>query len=320
MKKQVNFSSSFADRIIQFVAFKRMQGYDYADGMHQLKRLDLFLSKEGCIDGVLHAEMLNRYCDEMAGLSVSSMAGIQSTARQFSIYLHAFDPESVILPSHIQPRHPRPIRFYPLREAQIVDLMAASETLAPKSGIRSHCIRFLIGLLYSTGLRISEALALNLRDVNTENATLFVRRGKFRKERLVPVSPSTLEAMAAWLEHRIFYAGSEASAPLFIVKWNKRPSRDQVYRTFRRLCRQCGIDGDPPPRLHDLRHNYACRRITLWREEGRDVNALLPVLANAMGHVNFFATQVYLHIDAGSLQQASVKFNTHIKHNLENSK
>ena len=199
--------------MVQFVAFKRMQGYDYADGMQRLKRLDSFLSKEGCSDGVLHAETLNRYCAEMVGLSVSSMTGIQSTARQFSIYLHAFEPESVILPAHIQPRHPRQIRFYPLSEAQIADLMEASGTLVPKSGIRSHCIRFLIGLLYSTGLRISEALALNLRDVNTKDATLFVRRGKFRKERLVPMSPSTLEAMAAWLDHRKQYAGNQASAP-----------------------------------------------------------------------------------------------------------
>ncbi len=320
MKKPIIFSSAFADRMIQFVAFKRMQGYDYAEGMHQLVRLDSFLSKEDCTDGILHIETLNRYCAEMAGLSVSSMTGIQSTARQFSIYLHAFEPESAILPVRIQPRHPRRIRFYPLSESQIADLMAATKSLIPKSGIRPHCISFLIGLLYSTGLRISEALALNLRDVDTECATLFVRRGKFRKERLVPMSPSTLEAMALWLEHRQQYAGIEASAPLFIVRWNKRPSRDQVYRTFRRLCRQCGIDGDPPPRVHDLRHNYACRRIALWREEGRDINALLPVLANAMGHVDFFATQLYLHINAGSLQGAASKFNTHIKHILENSK
>ncbi len=317
---RVAFSSSFADRMLQFVAFKRMQGYDYADGMQRLKRLDSFLLKEGCTDDVLHAEALNRYCAEMAGLSVSSMAGIQSTARQFSIYLHAFEPESMILSGRIILRHPRQIRFCPLSELQIADLMAASESLAPKGGIRSHCIRFLIGLLYSTGLRISEALTLNLRDLNTKDATLFVRRGKFRKERLVPMSSSTLEAMTVWLKHRKQYAGSEASSPLFIVRWNKRPSCDQVSRTFHRLCMQCGIDGNPPPRLHDLRHNYACRRIALWREEERDVNALLPVLANAMGHVNFFATQVYLHINAGSLQQASSKFNTHIKHTLENSK
>lgn len=320
MKGQVDFSSVFADRMVQFVAFKRMQGYDYVDGVQRLKRLDSFLLKEGCTDGVLHAKTLNRYCDEMVGLSASSMTGNQSTARQFSIYLHVFGSASVILPARIQPRHPRPIRFYPLSDTQIVKLMDATAILTPKGGIRQHCIRFIIGLLYSTGLRISEALALNLCDINTECATLFVRKGKFRKERLVSMSPSTLEAMVTWLNRRQHYAGSEASAPLFVVKWNKRPSRDQIFRTFRRLCRHCGIEGELPPRLHDLRHNYACQRIALWREEGSDVNAMLPVLANAMGHVTFFATQVYLHINAGSLQGAANKLHTHIKHTLENSK
>ena len=320
MKAQVGFVSPLADRMVQFVAFKRMQGYDYADGIHCLRRFDLFLSKEGCPDGVLHAETMNRYCTEMTGLSVSTREGLQSVLRQFSLYLHAFEPQSVILPARFLPRHSRQIRFHPLSEEHIAKLMAATEILSPKNGIRPHCIHFLIGLLYSTGLRISEALALNLRDVNTEYATLFVRRGKFRKQRLVPMSPSTLDAMATWLEHRKQYAGSKASAPLFIVKWNKRPNRDQVYRTFRRLCKHCGMDGDPPPRLHDLRHNYACRRIVLWREAQEDVDALLPVLGNAMGHVDFFATQVYIHIDAGSLQQASAKFNAHFTHSLENSK
>lgn len=58
----------------------------------------------------------------------------------------------------------------------------------------------------------------------------------------------------------------------------------------------------------------------LWREEQADVDALLPVLANAMGHVDFFATQIYIHIQAGSLQQASIKFNSHVTHSKENTK
>jgi len=320
MKAPVRFASSLADRMVRFIAFKRIQGYDYADGMDCLKRFDSFLSKKGCSDGVLHAEDMDHYCAETVGLKASTRTGLHSAVRQFSLYLHAMEPQSAVLHARILPRQPRSIRFYPLSPAQIGNLMAATEILNPKKGIRPHGIRFLIGLLYSTGLRIGEALALNLHDVDTEHSTLFVRRGKFRKERIVPISPSTLDAMEKWLERREHYAGSEASAPLFVVKWNKRLGRDQAASAFRRLCNHCGIDGNPPPRLHDLRHNYACRRIALWRKAQEDVDALLPVLANAMGHVNFFATQVYIHIDAASLQQASVKFNTHINHYLENSK
>ncbi len=60
--------------------------------------------------------------------------------------------------------------------------MAATAILGPDKGIGKECMRFLIGLLYCTGLRISEALALNLADMDPVNSTLFVRRGKFHKE------------------------------------------------------------------------------------------------------------------------------------------
>ena len=91
----------------------------------------------------------------------------------------------------------------------------------------------------------------------------------------------------------------------------------QAYGDFRRLCRHCGVWGQPPPRLHDLRHNYACRRLALWRQAGMDINALLPILATAMGHVNFFATQRYLHLDAVALRDAAALFHTHARNHQE---
>ncbi len=320
MKSRINFASSLADRMIDFIAFKRMQGYDYTSRTECLKRFDTFLARNECNDILLHPEDMQSYCAETAGLNAVTRTNLHSSVRQFSIYLHAVEPRSAVLPKHMQPRNPHPIRFYPLCEAQVCALMAATDTLSIKDGIWPHCMRFLIGLLYSTGLRIGEALSMKLQDVNMENSTLFVRQGKFRKERIVLMSSSTLDAMEAWLKRRQHYAGSEASAPLFIAQWNQSPSYQQASIAFRYLRKHCGFDEDPPLRFHDLRHNYACRCIALWREEKENVNTMLPVLANAMGHVDFFSTQVYVHIDAGSLQQASVKFNTHIKHHLEHSK
>lgn len=320
MKTLINLGSSLADQMINFISFKQMQGYDYSSRLNMLKRFDSFLSENGCYDSVLHLEDMKRYCAEIAALKSGSQANYHSVVRQFSLYLHAVAPKSEVLPKRMRPRQPRSIRFYPLSPAQIGSLMAESAILSQGKGIHSHCIRFLIGLLYSTGLRINEALALNLQDTDMKNSTLFVRQGKFRKERIIPMSPSTLNAMKEWIERRSDYAESGALSALFIVKWNKRLRYKQASSAFRLLCRRCGIDGDPPPCLHDLRHNYACRCIALWREKEQDINALLPVLSNAMGHVDFSTTQVYIHIDAASLQQASAKFNTYNTHTLENSK
>jgi len=311
MSKLPNFVSLFSERMVQFLNFKHMQGYDYIDGQQQLERFDVFLSKANCTGRVLRHEDLHGYCADLRSMHPGTQAKLLATVRQFSHFLHAFEPQSVVLPSRILPRRQRTIRFCPLSVEQVGELMAATSILRPRSGIRPMCLRFLIGLLYSTGLRIGEALALNLGDVDQKQASLFVRDGKFHKQRLVFMSASTLEALEQWLSFRCDYAGNEANAPLLVAGWNRRLKDWQAARAFARLCAHCGIGGSPPPRLHDLRHNYACRCLALWREANEDVDALLPVLTNAMGHVVFHSTQIYMHIDAAALQQASARFHNH---------
>jgi len=319
MKALTGLSSPLAGRIVQFVAFKRMQGYDYRAGAEELSRFDRFLTGTGYARPVLDLVVLERFADQIAGLSHSSRVGRLSTVRRFSAYLHTFAPESAVLPARLVPRSARSVRFYPLNCSQVGQLMAATATLGPNHGLRAECIRLLIGLLYSTGLRISEALALNLGDVDSAESTLFVRRGKFRKERLLPMSASTREAVDRWLRLRAKCAEGGPGGPLFVTGPGQRLSRDRAYRVFRRLCARCGFDGPPPPRLHDLRHNYACACIARWRQEREDLDALLPVLANAMGHCDFHATEIYLHINAAALLQASEKFSKHVRHTMEPS-
>jgi integrase len=318
MKALFGFASRLAERMVQFIAFKRLQGYDYTAGAHVLRCFDAFLANRGGAGEGLGAEELNDYRAQIKGLKRSTQFGRLSVVRLFSLYLHALTAASAVFPRNLIPRQSRSIRFRPLGPAQIAAVMAVPTIGKGGHRLREYGIRFLIGLLYSTGLRISEALALNVGDVDLKQATLFIHRGKFGKERLVPLSPSTLAALREWLHHRAGYAADNtSSAPLFLAGWTRRLNRYQAYHAFRRLCLRGGVTGDPTPRLHDLRHNYACRCLTLWREAGEDVDALLPVLANAMGHVDFHATEVYVHIEAAALRQASRKFHHHIHPHTE---
>lgn len=313
MKRSNRLTSLLAEPMLGFIAFKRMQGYEYKAGADEISRFDAFLTKTGYAGRTLQADIQERYAENIAGLSHSTRVGRLSTLRQFSVYLHALQPESVLLPLRLVPKQPRSTRFYPLSLGQIGELMAATAILKYGKGIQAACMRFLIGLLYCTGLRISEALGLNVEDIDTVNSTLFVRRGKFRKERLVALSPSAREAVNQWLVRRAGYAGKEPCAPLFVTGWNKRLSRDAACRVFRRLCLHCGMDADPPPRLHDLRHNYACACIERWRQAHENTDALFPVLANAMGHAHFRDTAIYIHINAAALQRAGETFKQHYR-------
>ena len=320
MNRMISFHSVFAEQMQQFVSFKRMQGYDYTNQARTLSYFDSFLSQECGVEQApcLSLDALQNYVATTAHLEGFSRRTRLSSLREFSRYLHARDSQSALLPRDIVPRRKPTLRFYRIEPEQVADLIAAATTVLPPESIQSHAIRMLIGLIYCTGLRIREALALTLGNIDAPRSTLHVVKGKFSKQRLAPMSPSTLTALNDYLCVRSPHAGTAGASPLFIGRYDKALSYCQAYDGFHRLCRHCGLGGKPLPRLHDLRHNYACRRLALWREEGKDVNAMLPVLATAMGHVNIFHTQIYLHIEPGELHDAAARLRSHLNTNLEN--
>jgi len=319
MNKTISFRSVLAEQMQQFVDFKRMEGYDYSDQVCKLSYFDNFLFEK--YDGVqqpcLNLDMLQAFIATTAHLEGYTRCDKLSALREFSRYLHARNPISVILPRDIVPICKSTLRFYRITPEQVADLMKATLMIMPPESIRTHAIRMLIGLLYCTGLRIREALNLTIGDIDMKDSMLHVTKGKFAKQRLVPMSPSTLAALRKYLAFRESHASTTRSSSLFIGSYNKALSRQQAYRGFCRLCQHCGLDGKPLPRFHDLRHNYACQRLTLWREEGKDVNAMLPVLATAMGHAKFLYTQTYFHIELGDLRWAATRLSAHFNNHLE---
>ena len=320
MNRMITFHSALAELMQQFVSFKRMQGYDYTNQARTLSYFDSFLIEESGDeqDTCLSLDVLQRYVATTAHLEGFSRRTRLSSLREFSRYLHARYPQSALLPKDIVPRRQPTVRFYRIEPKQVADLMAATATALPPNRIQPRALHMLIGLLYCTGLRIREALNLTLGDIDVKRSVLYVAKGKFGKSRLVPVSSSTLAALGRYRSFRRCHAGTGSCSPLFIGAYDKALSYCQAYDGFHRLCRHCGLDVKPLPRLHDLRHNYACRRLALWREEGKDINAMLPVLATAIGHVNIFHTQVYLHVEPIELQQAATRLRSHLNTYLEN--
>ncbi len=191
---------------------------------------------------------LQSYLQTIAHLETFSRRATLSSLREFTRYLHARCPQSALLPREMGPRHARRVRFFRIEPEQIAALMAAAVTIVAARGIQAHTIGVLIGLLYSTGLRIREALALILADIDANRSTLYVAKGKLGKQRLVPLSPSTLAALDGYLKVRSPHAGSASDSPLLIGSYNQALSYGQAHEGFRRLCRHFGLNGPPPPR------------------------------------------------------------------------
>ena len=304
--KPIEFSSSLAECMTQFVAFKRVEGYDYTCGAYELSHFDRFLAERFATFERLAAEQLALYVEFTSNLNDRNRYNRLSIVRVFSRFMHALDPRGAVL-GRIPVKRPSLPRFHLYGDAEIVALLEASLRLEPTCSLRPHCFHMLIGLLAVTGLRISEALGLDLRDLELPHHRLFVRNGKFGKERYVAIDPSTVRRLEAFLAIRRPYGDGAPTAPLFLDRAGRRLPYSQARETFATLRRvaRIGDAADKPPRLHDLRHTYACNCLRKWRGEGVDVNAKLPLLATAMGHTKVEHTQIYLHVTPQQLEEGS---------------
>lgn len=305
------FQSALASAMNDFVAFKQLEGYQYAAGsVKHLQAFDRFLVECGFDKPYLTTEILQAYLADATRWQPSTQGSRLASVRVFCRYLRQHHPQSPLLRPTPKKKKRRPARYYLYEDAEIALLRQAAAKLRPLSSLRPHTYHTLIGLLYVTGIRIDEALSLDLTDVGLDDKLLTVRQGKFGKDRLLPLTDSTVEALRAYLEVRKTFGFTDQADPFFVSRAGQRLPYSTAADNFHRLIQRCGIGPDPPraPRLHDRRHTFASRGLRKWYREGKDVNAMLPRLATYMGHVDIKYTEVYLHVCGEVLAHANRRF------------
>ena len=125
---------------------------------------------------------------------------------------------------------------------------------------------------------------------------LLIRESKFGKSRLVPLHPTTMQALAENARLRDELQRRPKDASFFVSLTRKRLSYAVVGQTFRQLVDNAGVgtDAPSPPRLHDLRHTFAVRTLLGWYRSGEDVQAKIPSLSTYLGHREPASTYWYL--------------------------
>uniref|UniRef100_B8IZE7 Tyrosine recombinase XerC n=1 Tax=Desulfovibrio desulfuricans (strain ATCC 27774 / DSM 6949 / MB) TaxID=525146 RepID=B8IZE7_DESDA len=146
-------------------------------------------------------------------------------------------------------------------------------------------------LLYGSGLRISEALSLDVDDVQLSSRVLRVM-GKGSRERLAPLSDTSFSCLKAWLEERPLLALPDEAA-LFVGARGARLNRREAARIVERLCRRAGLTFTVSP--HSLRHSFATHLL----EAGADMRSVQELL----GHQRLTTTQRYTQVSLESLMQ-----------------
>jgi len=176
----------------------------------------------------------------------------------------------------------------------------------------------LILLLYTTGMRLSEALKLQLGDIDRKKQALLVRETKFFKSRMVPIAPGVMNELENYLHLRLQTGlSTKAEAAVFQNPHRKKHySKTGARATFNKLLLQTGIknaSGSTRPCIHSLRHTMAVHRVEQWYQQGEDVQSNLGLLSTYLGHVNISSTQRYLTMTTELLHQASHRFQVYTR-------
>jgi integrase len=183
-------------------------------------------------------------------------------------------------------------------DADLSALLEAARLLAPADGLRRRTYATLIGLMACTGLRINEALTLGADDIDLDAGVLTIRQTKFHKSRLVPLHATALAPLRDYVADRDSRHRQPRDTTFFVSDVGLRLPYTTVRHTFHQLLRRAMPEAAPAgrarPRFHDLRHTFACRRLTAWYHERIEVDRVIDQLSAYLGHAKVTDTYWYL--------------------------
>ena len=297
--------------LAEYVATRRSLGSKFQEPAGALGHFLDFLEREHA--DTVTTNLALRWAQEPKNVQRATWARRLSAVRGFAAWLSCFDRRTEVPPRGLLNIHHRRNKPHIYTDEQITQLMAVSASLRSRTGLRALTYSTLIGLLAATGMRPGEAVSLNVADVDLVDGVLAVRDTKFGKSRFVPLDPSTRDALARYARRRDVRCPQRETGAFLISERGHRLRGSSVRRMFAKLC--AGIGLRPPvgpdrrigrgPRLQDVRHTFATRRLVEWYRAGADVERELPKLATYLGHAGVTSTYWYIEAVPELLQLAT---------------
>lgn len=297
----------------QYIAYRRSLGERFESNGRMLNAFVRAIGQNAALADV-SLESVSKYLAGTSPVITANWHGKHQALRGFYRYAisrgyAATSPLPIVIPKRPQPFIPY---IYNVKELRAL-FDACFNYQKNKGRLEPYMVRTLLLLLYGAGLRIREAVALTLADVDLSQAILTIRETKFRKTRLVPLGKQLTKKLFEYATQRQKEKYSQnPEAPFFIGRNGKAVNQYTVESAFQIIREKANVrrtDGARyQPRLHDLRHTFAVHRLTAWYKEGADVQRLLPVLSVYLGHTYLAATSTYLTMTPTLLEEAGRRF------------
>lgn len=309
------FSGPLATDFADFVATLEVSASANESTLTLLRALDRLTQQSPFRSGTIDESLARAWLAPCATRGPNTRRSRYYLLRRFCRFLAKRHPGTFVPGESLRPRGrpPKPPHIYSREEVR--RLLDGALSLRDWKNwhpcpIRSKTMHAIILLLATSGLRISEALHLTLKDVDLDNGVLSIHQSKFRKSRLVPLSPGSVNALRQYHELRVAVAPVDPSDAFFVSGRSEAYSTGCVRAMFRTIAIQAGLRSPRGhgPRLHDLRATFAVTRLLEWYRDGDNVMARLPLLSTYLGHACVSDTEVYLRITTALLQEANTRF------------
>jgi integrase len=294
-----------------YLAVRRILGYRLDRAEKLLAQFLTYVEVRG--DERLTTEAALAWATRPPGADRSWASNRLSVVRRFAIHLRGIDPATEVPPKDLLIGRARRATPYLYSEKDIAAVIAAAGTLQTPHRVATY--RTLIALLAVTGMRVGEAIGLDRDDFDAINGLLTIRNTKFGKSRVLPLHPSTVNALADYLSRRDRLPRPQGTPALLLSTAGTKLLYGNVQNTFHQLVRRAGLTPRSPscrPRLHDLRHSFAVHTVLEGYRDNRDPGPRLALLSTYLGHVDPGKTYWYLSAAPELLKLAGDRLERHL--------
>lgn len=305
MRKHFEYSSVLAPYIKDFIYLKESSGCNYLRGKWILFEIDLFFKENKVLVPVITRELVNQWHKTRINDSSSTIYSKYSIIAQLARFMTRQGQECFIPRLPVNRLAKSNFTPYIFTRIQIERILQTSDRLRiydRHMNITMFCVPAVLRLLYSTGLRISEALSIKNEDVKIDKGYILIRKTKNGSERIAPINGSLCKVLQQYASYRDRIPVKHVVSPksFFFVKsdgtYCNAPS---IYSWFRKLLVECGIPysgNHHGPRVHDLRHTFAVHSMVQMAHEGQDLYSSLPIISACLGHKSLSSTEQYVRL------------------------
>jgi integrase/recombinase XerD len=304
-----SYKGPFAEHIRSHVQLKQAIGYKYDTEARHLLRFSNFTYRRYPNAIVLTKEIVLEWCSKKKHETQSNQCARSSVIRQFAMYMDSIGEKAYIIHKGYYSKGEQYVPYiYTEEELKTFFHETDKCHYVSECPYRHFIMPVFFRMIYSCGLRSSEARLLKIEDVDLESGILTIHHSKNDNSRLVPMSNELTEKCRRYF-CQVHMLSKETD--YFFPGIDEKPmTKSNVYHNFRRFLWKSGISHGgrgKGPRVHDFRHAYACHCLKKWVTQDKDLNAYLPILKTYMGHFSFEDTAYYLKLTADVYPDISIR-------------